>query len=192
MGLFSRKKKVEKTELPPISDLVKGNLDNVEEKSQVEIPEYKRVDFEESGDLDTSSSKQDVNLFEMDEDIGTTQEINLEETIAEPQLNYGTSNTNGDSKNLKFDNEEREKFEKDYTISKKSEIKKEFYVTTTQFKDLLDIVDSVKLKIKSTNELYLRLADIKSEEDIEFENLRKSFIFVEEKLYELDRVLFSD
>ena len=66
-----------------------------------------------------------------------------------------------------------------------------FFITTAQFKALLEIVESVKLKVKESTEKHLRLLDIKSEEDIEYENLRKDFQYIEDKLYEADSILFE-
>ena len=65
------------------------------------------------------------------------------------------------------------------------------FLTTSQFKALLEIVESVKSKVKNSTELHLRLMDMKSEEDIEYENMRKNFQFIEDKLYELDNILFE-
>jgi hypothetical protein len=66
-----------------------------------------------------------------------------------------------------------------------------YYVTTAQFKRMLEIVEEVKVKVKETSEIHLRLMDIKSEEDIEYENLRKNFQFIEDKLYEVDSIIFE-
>ena len=65
------------------------------------------------------------------------------------------------------------------------------FLTTTQFKALLEIVDAVKNKVKDSSETHLRLMDMKAEEDIEYENLRKSFQFIEDRLYDLDGILFE-
>lgn len=65
------------------------------------------------------------------------------------------------------------------------------FVTTQQFKSLLEIVENVKNKVKDASNTHLKLLDIKSEEDIEFENLRKDFQFIEDKLYELDNIIFE-
>lgn len=69
--------------------------------------------------------------------------------------------------------------------------KESCFLTTNQFKAMLEIVDSVKSKVKESTDIHLRLLDMKSEEDIEYENLRKNFQFVEDKLYELDSILFD-
>jgi len=66
-----------------------------------------------------------------------------------------------------------------------------YYVTTQQFRTLLEIVEAVKVRVKEASETHLRLLDIKSEEDIEYENLRKDFQFIEDKLYELDGIIFE-
>jgi len=66
-----------------------------------------------------------------------------------------------------------------------------YFVTTSQFKSLLEIVDSVKTRVKEASETHLKLMDLKSEEDIEYENLRKDFQFIEEKLYEVDSLIFD-
>lgn len=75
--------------------------------------------------------------------------------------------------------------------SKKEAILDNYFITTSQFKTLLEIVDSVKNKVKESSERHLRLLDIKSEEDIEYENLRKDFQYIEDKLYEVDHLIFE-
>ena len=65
------------------------------------------------------------------------------------------------------------------------------FLTTTQFKALLEVVDSVKDRIKASTETHLKLMDMKAEEDVEYESLRKNFQFVEDKLYDLDSILFE-
>lgn len=66
-----------------------------------------------------------------------------------------------------------------------------YFVTTQQFRTMLEIVESVKTKVKEASETHMRLMDIKSEEDIEYENMRKDFQFIEDKLYELDSIIFD-
>ena len=69
---------------------------------------------------------------------------------------------------------------------------KPFFVTTSQFKALLEIIENVKQKTRDRSERHLRLLDIKSEEDIEYENLKKDFAFIEDKLYEVDTLIFEN
>lgn len=65
------------------------------------------------------------------------------------------------------------------------------YITTTQYKKVLSVIDTVKDKVKEASNTHTRLIDIKSEEDIEYENLRRQFQHVEDQLYELDRIIFE-
>lgn len=74
---------------------------------------------------------------------------------------------------------------------KKRPTSESIYITTAQFKALLEIVEEVKVKAKDSAERHLRLLDIKSEEDIEYENLKKDFAFIEDKLYEVDSLIFE-
>ncbi len=79
-------------------------------------------------------------------------------------------------------------------IKNKKRIKesdKDYFITAKQFKDLLEIVDSVKNRVKLACDSHLRLMDIKSEEDVEFEKLRKDFEYIEDKLYEVDSIIFD-
>ncbi len=66
-----------------------------------------------------------------------------------------------------------------------------FFITTSQFKHFLDTVEVVRRKVKDASERHLRLLDIKGEEDVEFENLRKDFQYIEDKLYEIDSSIFE-
>ncbi|MFW6285713.1 MAG: hypothetical protein ACOC16_00920 [Nanoarchaeota archaeon] len=79
-------------------------------------------------------------------------------------------------------------------IKQKHNLKKEDikYVTTQQFKDLLEIIENVKTKVKESSETHLKILDIKTEEDIEFENLRKDFQIIEDKLYQVDSIIFDN
>ena len=75
--------------------------------------------------------------------------------------------------------------------SHKNSTNESLYITTAQFKSLLEIVEEVKNKAKDSADRHLRLLDIKSEEDIEYENLKKDFAFIEDKLYEVDNLIFE-
>ena len=74
---------------------------------------------------------------------------------------------------------------------KSRKLNENYYVTTHQFKALLEIVEGVKERVKMSNERHLRLLDIKAEEDIEYENLRRDFQYIEDKLYEADKLIFE-
>ncbi|NQZ85273.1 MAG: hypothetical protein HRU03_06145 [Nanoarchaeales archaeon] len=79
-----------------------------------------------------------------------------------------------------------------FETKKISNANETIFLTTTQFKALLEVVDSVKSKIKSSTETHLRLMDMKAEEDVEYETLRKNFQFIEDKLHNLDEILFDN
>ncbi|MCA9459796.1 MAG: hypothetical protein KC589_02335 [Nanoarchaeota archaeon] len=76
-------------------------------------------------------------------------------------------------------------------VKHKVEDNETYFLTTSQFKSLLEIVEAVKERVKVSSDTHLRLLDIKSEEDIEYENLRKDFQFIEDKLYEVDSIIFD-
>lgn len=65
------------------------------------------------------------------------------------------------------------------------------YVTTSQFKTFLELVEQVRTRVKDSSDRHLRLLDIKSEEDTEYENLRRDFQYIEDKLYEVDSLIFD-
>lgn len=89
--------------------------------------------------------------------------------------------------------EEKEEEEIDLSFIKHShkQSQETYFVTTFQFKSLLEIVEAVKNKVKDASETHLRLLDIKAEEDTEFEKMRKDFQFIEDKLYEVDSIIFE-
>lgn len=142
---------------------------------------------QETAPQQDSSFDIDDSLFDMS-DLETESNSNDNEEPSSPheetpEFNDTTVDTNMNrSGNLNF-------------ISSKNHFSKpggdSYFVTTEQFKTLLEIIDSVKNKVKESSETHLRLLDIKSEEDIEYENLRKDFQFIEDKLYELDSIIFE-
>ena len=197
MGLFGFGKNKKEEEIPPINKLVDNDKVN-----KYSLPPK---DDSEVGDIDTSSSKEnkeedlfDLNDFDIDEnsnsndtsnvDLAPEKEMSEEEVKANLNIEEATQESLEDTSN-----NENLDIDREYTFSKSSKTSdKEFFITTSQFKKLLEIIDNVKLKVKHSNDLYLKLADIKSEEDIEFENLRKSYIYIEERLYELDKTIFEE
>ncbi|MFP4402091.1 MAG: hypothetical protein ACLFPL_02570 [Candidatus Nanoarchaeia archaeon] len=66
-----------------------------------------------------------------------------------------------------------------------------YFLTTTEFKSLLEMIDSVKERVKTSTQRHMKITSIKSEEDIEFDNMKKDFQFIEEKLYEVDSTIFD-
>ena len=142
-------------------------------------------DFSNSdGNLDENSDDlfdfSDLDIPNMDSDDDTFQPQRVsgenfdEEAVDTTQEHLGNLNFVSNRKNIQ-----------------KSSSSETFFVTTSQFKALLEIVDSVKLKVKESSERHLRLLDIKAEEDVEYENLRKDFQYIEDKLYEVDSLIFE-
>jgi len=82
-------------------------------------------------------------------------------------------------------------FEENSYVKHKVDYDKPIFITTEQFKNVLEHIDFIKSKVKEASDTYLRLMDIKAEEDIEYENMRKDFQTIEEKLYEVDNILFE-
>ena len=195
MGLFGFGKTKKEEEIPPINELV----DNKVEKYS---PPPKEDG--EAGDIDTSLSKEDkeedlfdLNDFDMDQSSNSNDTSNVdlspEKEMSEDEIKANLNVENNQESLEDTSNNENLDVDREYTFSKNSKASdKEFFITTSQFKKLLEIIDNVKLKVKYSNDLYLKLADIKSEEDVEFENLRKSYIYIEEKLYELDKTIFEE
>lgn len=102
---------------------------------------------------------------------------------AEPGFEDGTVDTHmGKSRSLSF--------EGNHDSFRKKE-NENFFMTTQQFKAMMELVESVKSRVKDSSDRHLKLLDIKSEEDVEYENLRRDFQYVEDKLYELDSIIFN-
>lgn len=220
MGLFSRHKNVEDAPLPPTlkesissgnsnsmaelgSDLSAppvlgsqrsnltppsipgGSLDEI--KSEV-MPSSSLDETPESLDIgnDDRQSMMSDDLFDMfgDDDLQSSDETKIKEKPTPFEMEDSTVDTNmsrSDSLN----------FMGSRGGHTNNPSKDSCFLTTNQFKTLLEIVEQVKSRVKDSTEVHLRLLDIKSEEDIEYENLRKNFQNMEDKLYELDNILFD-
>ncbi len=193
MGLFSRHKKEEKIDatpnalpLPSVENL---GINSTENKETLEAP------------LMPTSTLDDIKTQVTNSDDIPKIEENDNEIKDKPQ----NSDLNSDDLNIDdslFDFSDVEIPENDFQnsnsenemdIDKNSNIHHDVkhYVTTSQFKLFLEIVETVIKKIKNSSELHLKLLDIKSEEDIEFENLKKDFQSIEDKLHKLDGILFE-
>lgn len=66
-----------------------------------------------------------------------------------------------------------------------------YFLTTTEFKHLLEQIDAVKERIKASTQRHMKILSIKAEEDIEIESMKKDFQFIEDKLYEVDSTIFD-
>lgn len=66
-----------------------------------------------------------------------------------------------------------------------------YFLTTSEFKHLLELIDTVKDRIKTSGQRHMKITSIKAEEDIEYDNMKKDFQFIEDKLYEVDSTIFD-
>jgi len=204
MGLFSKKEETKKTVTAPpvqvpqatstqnktieapekglkeINNLIapkipgENSLNDI--KKEVIKPEYKQANQE---NFENNNESED-SLFDIS-DIDFEEPLNNQNQL---EANEDTSiDTNLESKkNMEFIK---------HNPHHQNKISETFYITTSQFKTLLEIIENVKTKVKESSENHIRLMDIKSEEDIEYENLRKNFQYIEDKLYEVDNLIFE-
>lgn len=219
MGLFSRHKNTQDAPLPPtlssvssansnnvaeqeafnappVSDKsmgsltappIPGGLDDIKEQvspnSLDETPQSLDLGNEPTNDF-SSDSLFDMFGEELPQENSTPETPSPEKPSAMDFQEDTTTDTNmSRSDSLNFMRNSRS-YSHDST-------KDSCFLTTNQFKTLLEIVEQVKSKVKDSTEVHLRLMDMKSEEDIEYENLRKNFQNIEDKLYELDNILFD-
>jgi hypothetical protein len=205
MGLFSKKKKEE--ELPPITDLV------TESKKQNEglqtNNKTNRVNQDEVAEQDTSSLNknrgEDSDLFNLDdfkddsqvvENIKEDNKTNPNQNLDENQSFQNNPLENSEEEEENVENQEvtvnEEKLDFIEEREKRKPMKKDFFITTDQFKDILEKLDSIKTKIKSSGDFYLKLTDVKAEEEIEYENLRKNFSYIEDHCLELEKIIYEE
>lgn len=155
-------------------DDIKSQVSPLAQTSNVEQTERENTDVnvEDQGEDNDS-------LFDMF-NVDLPEEIHSEEH--EPEVNSKVSNyTPSSSKSLSFTRRS----------SHNRSVDDMKFLTTSQFKAMLDVVENVKQSVKDSSDIHMRLMDMKSEEDIEYENLRKNFQSIEDKLYELDNILFE-
>jgi len=144
--------------------------------------------------LDNDDNESNLTLDDSLFDFSEIDDDNLNMSHEVPKIqNFNHENTIVKNSNVNQNVEEKQNLSflensKNFLTSSNDET---YFVTTAQFKTLLEIVDSVKERVKNSTDSHLRLLDIKSEEDIEYENLKKDFQFIENKLYELDGIIFE-
>jgi hypothetical protein len=163
-------------------------------KEKLSIPDEKSLDdtasLEEPSPLGMSpeeNSSEEKGSFDLNDDsLFDFSDVGLD-TKAKTEANESSSPSfdldDQASQDLSFAKAEREVGRSSPTNS--------YFVTTQQYRTMLEIIENVKSKVKEAHDTHVRLTDIKAEEDIEFENLRKDFQFVEDKLYELDSIIFE-
>lgn len=164
----------------PNMEMPNFEVENNIQENHDDLFDFSDIDSQLSANSQNVSNNSNVelpNLENNSNDINNqTSKMNEEDN-----LNRNTNDVNLPEINFIEENAHSDKKVRDET----------YFVTTSQFKSLLEIVDGVKMKTKEATETHLKLMDIKAEEDLEFENLRKSFQYIEEKLYEVDSLIFD-
>ena len=113
-----------------------------------------------------------------------------DKTSQTPEMSFPKLDEKFGGEELNMDDVEELNFIKNKDVIKAH--KDEHFITTTQYKTMTALIEKVRDKINKANETHLKILDIRAEEDIEFENLRKDFLFVEKKLYEVDGLVFNN
>lgn len=65
------------------------------------------------------------------------------------------------------------------------------FVKIDDYKDVLDVIGLLKLKIKEAKEIHDKINTLKNEEDVELEIWRNNLEEVERKLHYIDTTLFE-
>lgn len=170
---------IKKLSTPPMPG---GSLDDIKrevsssksiQNNVIEEPEVKEEQYNVNNSQDS--------LFDLSElDIPEAQNLESEEEVyVESEEEIEADN---DKEGLDFINKHHSKVKSNET----------YFITTKQFKTLLEIVEGVKNKVKDASETHLKLLDIKAEEDIEYENMKKDFEYIEDKLHEVDSIIFDN
>ena len=178
---------------PPIPG---GNLNDIKEAvSGTETPSTQTLDTPPAT-IQTSETSE-TNIEEIKNETKDEEEESLFDfsTLNFPEEEKSEENTEEeiqDEKISKTTTDEEINYIKNQKLSYQSKHKEEpYFLTTEEFKSMIEIIDEVKSKVKDSSEKHLRLMDIKSEEETEYENLRKDFQFIENKLYEIDSIIFD-
>ena len=221
MSIFGRRKKETETKLeqmpmppsplesspqPPTGlDDIKNNIKSDNEvmapplppaPSQVSAPEFPQMEMPPAPSNDSSenveempqesnSESEDDSLFNLDD--FELPDLDLESSVSIPQNSHSRHQSSNNSSSKHINSHD------DFLPTKGLSTSKEntYFLTTTEFKQLLELIDSVKSRVKTTAQRHMRIMSIKSEENIELEGLKKDFQFIEDKLYEVDSTIFD-
>ncbi len=165
---------VEAPEAPPLSDDEKDGLDDDKILSDDSLFDFSELETQIAGKADDSPKQiESVNK--------PSAPLVKESEDYDPVEHKGVASSSKITDSLHYSKGDRRVVAPNET----------YFLTTKQFKSLLGIVEDVKVKVKDASETHLKLLDLKAEEDIEYDNLRKSFQFIEDKLYEVDNLIFE-
>jgi len=169
---------------------------------QEESELYDNSAIEESASDNTDDGSQDDSLFDFSssdlfaqtdtEDMKTTKgtELSVSEDQGNSEDPFELNNFEDGTQDTHMQNRKRLSFEENRESYRKKE-DENFFMTTMQFKTMIEIVEKVKSKVQDSSNRHLKLLEIKSEEDLEYENLRRDFQYIEDKLYEIDSTIFN-
>lgn len=190
--------------LEKIKQEVKGSTTPEEEKTNFEIPlPPKAPEINNSNNFGTQMpEKNDINIPNPQNNQNTKENnmFNLShEDLNLPQksFEYPTHEQTNPTENLDENSIEDLSYQKisksnyNFNFMKKKE-EKPVFIKTRQYQSLLESIEEVKSKIKNSYDTYLKLSELKTEEDIEVENLRKEFEEIESRLYKIDQILFEN
>jgi len=186
---------------PPIPG---GNLNEIKEAVSGEEDKHTQTEMMPEVPITTPeienskiSSPEENTTEESENELNLSDEEALFDfsTLNIPEEENNENNNDKEIENKSSDQDSTEEeinYIKNQKLSYNSTHKEEtYFLTTEDFKAMLEIIDSVKARVKKSSEGHLRLMDIKSEEEIEYENLKKDFQFIENKLYEVDNIIFE-
>ncbi|MFT4244527.1 MAG: hypothetical protein ACMXYB_03685 [Candidatus Woesearchaeota archaeon] len=127
----------------------------------------------------------DESLFNLEDfELPNLDDLDSQDSKVKSKINQDVSQENSTQAKIKSSN-----FipTKGLTSSKEET----FFLTTSEFKHLLELIDTVKDRVKVSSQRHMKITTIKAEEDIEYENIKKDFQFIEDKLYEVDSTIFE-
>lgn len=212
MGLFSKNKEEQTVEAPPMppappmNDAPTVEMKQVPEVGKLSVPlfpgenTFSDIKTQVTSQNNRMPTIQENNLepqeqfsgFENQDSLFDISDLEIEETTPQQDISFNQkiSNDRNEAIDTNIEREGKISFISS-NKAKKTHIDETFYITTSQFKSLIEITENVKIKVKDAADTHLRLMDIKSEEDIEYESLRKAFQYIEDKLYEVDSLIFD-
>jgi len=158
---------------------------NVPQNTNINLkPPVTNVESEKTGisNQNLDSNLDLFNLKDLNLDLEDLEDNESKTDISKEQQKQHIENKKEDVDLSKYKTEDLEKVDTDNPI----------FISTEQFKKVIDSIEFVKSKVKTATDTYIRILDIKSEEDLEFDNLKKDFQNLEDKLYEIDSILFEE
>ncbi len=65
------------------------------------------------------------------------------------------------------------------------------FIKIDSYKEVLDIIDVIKIKIDKTKEIFGKINQLKAEEDEELMNWKNTIDIISDKIYFMDKTLFE-